>query len=499
MFRASAARFSGKPALHYSSATLSYAELSSEVDRLAEVLAGVGITRGDRVFLFLPNSAAFFVSYLAVFKLGAVAVPLSTSFTPAEIGALLKHSQPSAGIVLDGLLSTVEAGLAQAEFKLTLITVGWDAGGNMRYSAPENVAPSSSALAEVLSADPAVILYTSGTTGSPKGVVLSHRNIISNAISCSAALPVSQDDVFITLIPMYHSFGFTVCTMLPLLLGATCVVLPGPKKDLMPSAVKRFGVTVFVGIPALFGIMARAEQSTVSSFDTVRFFVSGAAPLPVRTIETFSTKYRAPLLEGYGLTEASPVVSLNPLDGVRKNGSVGLPLPGVSVKVVGEEGEEMPSGGIGELLVKGRNVMSGYFRDEVATKERIADGWLRSGDMARMDRDGYIYIEDRKDDMILVQGANVYPHEIEDLIRDIPGVLEVAVVGLPDSHLGKRPVAVVQRAKGASVEEATVIEHCRRSLSAHKVPRRVHFWDELPLSPLGKPLKRQIRDLLIRN
>jgi len=498
LFRASAERFLGKPALHYSSATLTYGELNSEVNRLAKVLSGVGVTRGDRVFLCLPNSAAFFVSYLAAFRLGAVAVPFSTSFTPAEIASLLQHSRASFGIVFDGLRDTVEAGVVQAGSKPTLITVAWDAGGDMRYSAVAHEAPSPSVPAEVLSGDPAVILYTSGTTGNPKGVVLSHRNIVSNVISCSAALPVSQDDVFITLIPMYHSFGFTVCTMLPLLLGSTCVVLPGPKKELIADAVKRFGVTVFVGIPALFGIMALADQATVPCFDTVRFFASGAAPLSIRTIEMFSRKYRAPLLEGYGLTEAAPVVSLNPHDGIRKNGSIGVPVPGVSVKVVGESGEELARGEVGELLVKGPNVMSGYFGDDVATEARIADGWLRSGDMARMDRDGYIYIEDRKDDMILVQGANVYPHEIEDLIRDIPGVLEVAVVGVSDSHLGKRPVAIVQRAKGASLDEATVTEHCRRGLSAHKVPRRVDFWDEIPLSPLGKPLKWQIREMLIQ-
>ena len=244
--------------------------------------------------------------------------------------------------------------------------------------------------------------------------------------------------------------------------------------------------------------MALADQAAIRCFDTVRFFVSGAAPLSIRTIELFSRKYRAPLLEGYGLTEAAPVVSLNPHDGIRKNGSIGVPLPSVSVRVVGESGEELARGEVGELQVKGPNVMSGYFADDAATEKRIADGWLRSGDMARMDRDGYIYIVDRKDDMILVQGANVYPHEIEDLIRNIPGVLEVAVVGVSDSHLGKRPVAIVQLAEGAALDEQTIIEHCREGLSAHKAPRRVHFWEEMPLSPLGKPLKRRIREILFQ-
>ncbi|MCD6328264.1 AMP-binding protein, partial [bacterium] len=219
-------------------------------------------------------------------------------------------------------------------------------------------------------------------------------------------------------------------------------------------------------------------------------------PLSLSTIDAFAERYKAPLLEGYGLTEASPVVSLNPIDGVRKAGSIGVPLPGISVRVVDEAGSDLTPDEIGELLVMGPNVMRGYFADEAATAKRIIDGWLFTGDMARIDTDGYIYIEDRKDDMILVQGANVYPHEVEDVIKEMPGVLEVSVVGLADTHQGARPVAVVQPAEGASLTEGDVIDYVKRRLSNYKAPRQVFFWKELPLCPLGKPLKREIRRML---
>jgi len=493
---ASAERFGQKPAAHCLSSTFSYARLLDEANRLADLLHGQGVRKGDRVFIALPNSPAFVIAYFAVFKLGAIAVPLSPSFTPTEMASLIAHSKPVAGVVCEDTREAVEDSAELADSKPVLVTAAWDASGDIRYSVsggsvgvgPREDGPSSH--------DPAVIIYTSGTTGSPKGVVLSHRNIISNVQGCRAAMPVSGEDVFTAFLPMYHSFGFTVCTVLPVALGATSVILPGPKKELIAESVKRFSITVFIGIPALYGILARADSAGASLFDTVRFFVSGAAPLPLSTIEAFSGRYKAPLLEGYGLTEAAPVVSLNPFEGVQKAGSIGLPLPGISVRVVDESDKDLPTGEIGELLVKGPNVMTGYFADDAATRDKVRDGWLYTADMARMDEEGYIYIEDRKDDMILVQGANVYPHEIEDVIRDMPGVLEVAVVGAADSHRGKRPVAVVQCAKGASLDEATVLAHCREHLSGHKVPRSVHFWDALPLSLLGKPLKRRIREIL---
>lgn len=493
---ASAERFGDKPATHYLSSTFTYARLLDEVNRLADLLGEHGVGKKDRVFIALPNSPAFVVTYFAIFKLGAVAVPLSPGFTPGEMASLIAHSKPVAGVICEATRLSVDEGTKIAATAPILVTAAWDESGDIRYSISGGRAGVGPRYGEASVHDPALIIYTSGTTGRPKGVVLSHRNIMSNVKGCRAAMPVSDADVFTAFLPMYHSFGFTACTVLPVALGATSVILPGPKKELIAEAVKRLSITVFIGIPALYGILARADAAAASLFDSVRFFVSGAAPLPLSTIEAFSRRHKAPLLEGYGLTEAAPVVSLNPFAGVQKAGSIGLPLPGISVRVVDESDEDLPTGEIGELVVKGPNVMTGYFADDAATRDKIRDGWLYTADMARMDEEGYIYIEDRKDDMILVQGANVYPHEIEDSIRGIPGVLEVAVVGAPDSHRGKRPVAVVQCAKGAALDEATVLAHCREHLSGHKVPRSVHFWEALPLSPLGKPLKRKVREIL---
>lgn len=490
-------QFSDKPAIHDESATLTYGQFVAEVNHLAGLLQERGVGKGDRVFIALPNCAAFAVAYFACFRIGAVAVPFSTQFKAKEMASLLAHSRPSAGVFSAQSGDVVRSATKESGISPLLAETSWGDKGAIEYtfSGPGRMdaSPDSS---RVSPDDAAVILYTSGTTGTPKGVVLSHRNVISNVRACREAMPVSESDVFLLFLPMYHSFGFTTCVVLPIFLGASCVILPGPKKELIASAVARFRATVSIGIPALYGIMAKADHTTASLFDSIRFFVSGAAPLPLPTLEAFSDRYKAPLLEGYGLTEAAPVVSLNPWEGARKKGSIGIPLPGVSVRVVDEVDRDLDSGQIGELLIKGPNVMIGYFADDEATRGRIKDGWLYTGDMARLDEDGYIYIEDRKDDMIVVQGANVYPHEVEDTIKTIPGVLDVAVVGVRDVHLGKRPVAVVQPAELADLTEKDVISVCRRQLSDFKAPRQVLFWKEMPLSPLGKPLKRKIRQML---
>ncbi|MBN1592904.1 MAG: AMP-binding protein, partial [Candidatus Coatesbacteria bacterium] len=493
----SAERFGQKVALNYRQSALTYSQLLGEVYKLSGKLRFCGVGKADRVFVIMPNSPGLVIAYFAIFRIGAVAVPLSIGSTHVEIDALLSHSRPTAGITTTQTSQAVERALLLNDVNPAVLISEWDEASEHRYTIFKEASPRSTVHGGPPSPeDPAVMLYTAGTTGRPKGVILTHRNIVSNTYSCQKAMPVSDSDIFLAFLPMYHSFAFTTCTVLPVLLGSTTVILPGPKKELIIDAVCRFGVTVFIGIPGLYAILSRADSTIASLFDRVRFFVSGAAPLSLQTIEAFSKLYRGPLLEGYGLTEAAPVVSLNPIDGVQKAGSIGLPLPDVSVRVVDESGCDIPPGEIGELLVRGPNVMQGYFGDADATHEKIRDGWLYTGDMARMDGDGYICIEDRKDDMILVQGSNVYPHEIEDTIRTIEGVVDVAVVGIADGHRGKRPVAVVQALEGAMIDEECILAHCREHLSKHKAPRHVHFWSELPLSPLGKPLKREIREIL---
>ena len=484
-----------KPALVDGSTVVSYESLLSSAERLAAQLADLGVGSGQRVLIAMPNSAAFAAAYFGVFAAGAVAVPLSLYLKAKEMHVVAEHSQPAAVVLADEVQRRVEDALLPLSPKPALLRSCAPDGSAIRFELIARGRGRQDSF-ERPPERTALILYTSGTTGRPKGVVLSHQNIISNAIACAESLPVGDSDVFILFLPMFHSFGFTVCLVLPILLGATSVILSAIKRDLVAEAVESHRVTVFVGIPALYGLMARSDDAYASKFESVRFFISGAAPLAVPTIEASAQRFDAPLLEGYGLTEASPVVSLNPFDKERKAGSVGLPLPGVGVRVVNESGSDVPVGTIGELLVRGPNVMAGYWRDDAATAERIRDGWLYTGDMARLDEDGYIYIEDRKDDMILVQGANVYPSEVEGVIRGVTGVAEVAVVGVVDSHLGKRPVAVVQPVAGAALTEEMILAICRQHLADYKVPRQVIFWDQLPVSPIGKPLKRSILALL---
>ena len=498
LLRNSAERLPQKPAIHCLSRTITFSQMLDEVKRLACALAAIGVGHGDRVFISMPNCSAFNISYFAIFSLGAVAVPIPFHFRPREFAALISHCRPKAGIISQEASESVKSAVDSSPVKPSVILCSSDSTGGMQYSHLLRQPGSETTPAkEPGPQDTALVLYTSGTTGDPKGVVLTHDNVVSNVSSCEKAMPVTPDDRFILFLPTYHSFGFTVCVALPTYLGSTCVVLPGPKRELIAEACIRHQVTAFVGIPALYGMMARAEGRAAAAFDSVRFYISGAAPLSRQTLEAFPKLYEAPLLEGYGLTEAAPVVSLNPFEGKRKVGSVGIPLPQVQVRVVDEDGADLPTGQIGELLVRGANVTPGYFEDPAATKQRLREGWLYTGDMARIDEEGYIFIEDRKDDMILVQGVNVYPHEVEDAIRTISGVEEVAVVGLPDRHLGKRPVAAVKCSEGACLSERDVLDHLKDRLSNHKIPRQVLFFDELPLSPLGKPLKRKVREVLL--
>jgi long-chain acyl-CoA synthetase len=345
--------------------------------------------------------------------------------------------------------------------------------------------------------DIAVMLYTSGTTGKPKGAMLSHGNLISNVIACQEAIKATKKDSVICMLPLFHSFAATVCMLLPLYVGGSIILMKSarPFKRTIRAILKN-KVRIFVGIPSLYNILNEVKLPRIINSFIMRFLlpirlcISGAAALPVPTWEKFQKRFKIPLLEGYGLTEASPVVSLNPYRGVNKGGSVGLPLKEVKVNIASEKGEILDFGQVGEILVKGPNVMQGYLDNPEATQETLRDGWLYTGDLGRKDKDGYIYIVGRKKDMINVRGLNVYPREIEDLLHQHPKVKEAAVIGIYDYHKGEVPKGFVVLKEGENSTARELILYLRENLASYKVPRLIEFKQSLPKNTTGKVLKR---------
>ena len=342
---------------------------------------------------------------------------------------------------------------------------------------------------------PAVIIYTSGTTGKPKGVMLSHRNLLSNAEACIEVVGVTAKDRILLCLPMFHSFTSTVCMLAPVMAGMSIVLCARLEKGLVRRALLRHRPTIFPAVPAVFAAMAQVKLGAMARLlNPVRLYISGGAPLSLDTLARFERTYRRPLCEGYGLSEASPVVALNPATGHHKAGSIGLPMPGLDVMIAAGDGSPVPPGETGELLVRGPSVMTGYLDRPEETARALAGGWLHTGDLARQDEEGFLFIMGRAKEMLICRGMNVYPREIEEVLEAEHRVREAAVVGVPDAARGEVPVAFVVPAPDANLTEADLKRLCVGKLARYKVPRAFHFVAELPRNAAGKILKQELRE-----
>jgi long-chain acyl-CoA synthetase len=339
----------------------------------------------------------------------------------------------------------------------------------------------------------AVLIYTSGTTGRPKGAMLTHANLIHNVESCRDCLQVSENDIMAVMLPMFHSYMLTVGLLLPLFVGGSIVLVKSlhPMRNALHEILEGRS-TILPAIPQFYRSIVHASLPTPLPF---RLFVSGAAPLPVQVLKEFEEKFHVPLIEGYGLSEASPVVTKNPLGGRRKPGSIGLPVPRVEVSIQDESGAHLAPAEVGEVCVRGGNVMQGYWRQPEETAKVMRDGWLLTGDIGYRDAEGYFYITDRKKDMLLVNGINVYPREIEEILYQFPGVKEAAVIGKPDQRKGEQPIAYVAPNDGVALEEKALQHFVRERLADYKTPRRVIVLPHLPRNATGKILKTALRDM----
>jgi len=490
---------------------LSYAELDAAASRVAAALAARGIGSGDRVALSCPNLPYFPVVYYGILKAGAIVVPLNILLTEREIAYHLDDSAARAYFCFEGTAELPVGRAGQAAFEATescehFIVLSADPDpttGSSPSPATQTLAeftdgqPATFSSAATSETDTAVILYTSGTTGQPKGAELTHSNMVHNVLLANRLFGLHPHDVHLTVLPLFHSFGQTVQMNAGFAAGATVVLMPrfdaGQALELMQDEQ----VTFFAGVPTMYHALLNCEPAGRFDLPTIaarlRIAVSGGAALPAELMRRFEERFGVPILEGYGLSETSPIATFNRVDRPRRPGSIGLPVWGVEVEIRRDDGSVAKDGEPGEITIRGHNVMKGYFRRPEATAEAIdARGWFRTGDIGLRDAGGYLYVVDRKKDLIIRGGFNVYPRELEEVLLTHPLVSLVAVVGVPHPSHGEEVKAFVVRTPGAAITEADLIAWCRRNMAAYKYPRIVEFRDGLPMTATGKILKREL-------
>jgi long-chain acyl-CoA synthetase len=498
MIEETARRHPRRRALILEKGAWSYRSLNSIANRYAHAFREkLGLAPSDRVAMLLSGDVHYIFASLGAFKAGAAVVPLNCFLTAPELKFILADSAATVLVTSDQFAPVVRKFSDELPALKALVTVGREDLGNDTWLCEEFIKgmDESDPGLKLKRSDLAVIIYTSGTTGKPKGAMLTHGNLLSNVAGSGTSIRIGERDRILLMLPMFHSFTLTACILMPLSVGAG--IVPVGKVRSIPSVVKSMVLkraTILVGIPHIYDVMAeRGIPWWLRRLLRLRVCISGSAPLSEATLKRFEARIGIPLLEGYGLSETSPVVSINPLQGPRKVGSVGKPIPGVAVRIVSGDGVELPRGRIGEIAVKGPNVMMGYLNHPRETKETIRGGWLLTGDIGKIDDDGYIYILDRKKDMILFHGMNVYPREIEEILFGHPAVAEAAVVGKPDPRRGEAPVAFVSLKEGERVEPSALIKYCKQFLAGYKVPHRIVISEKLPRSATGKILKRELR------
>jgi long-chain acyl-CoA synthetase len=537
------ARYPRRPALIFLGRRISYRQLAAQVDRFADVLRGLGVHHGDRVATVLPNCPQAVIAFFGTLRRGAVIVQNNPLYTAAELQAQLADSGATVVVVFDRAYETLAAALPGTAVKHVIVTslteylpagkrlalrlplrrarekraeltaelpddpagtpagtLGGDpAGEPLRFAelmararprhAPVPVEPSR---------DLAALQYTGGTTGTPKGAMLTHANLLANAHQTVAWDPgcVPGQEVTLAVLPLFHVFGLTLGLTTTMLIGGTVVLVPKFDLGLVLEEISEHRPTILPGVPPVYQQIAESPEARSAHLDSIRTCVSGAMKLPRETVDSFRRATGAQVVQGYGMTETAPVIMANPLDGNARHVSVGVPLPGTMARIVSETdpGQAIEVGQAGELLVRGPQVFAGYWNQPRETAEVLSNGWLRTGDIAMMSPDGFFTLIDRKRDVIILDGLNVYPSEVEEVLNSHPGVRESAVVGVPDARRGERVVAYVVLAPGLAPSRPDLLQHCQERLAGYKVPDEITARDDLPHNMIGKVLRRLLRD-----
>ncbi|MFP4372398.1 MAG: long-chain-fatty-acid--CoA ligase [Halanaerobium sp.] len=473
---------------------ITYAELEKQSNQLAHGLIDLGIKPSDMVSIMLPNSIQFLISYLGVIKSGATMVPLNISFKAPAVEYILNNSEARIIITSQNFLPLIKKCSLNYVEKIILV----DGEKSDDYLLLSELADQKTTLPELKNIDQeytAACLYTSGTTGKPKGAMLSHHNLIFDTQKTIEHLKVDDSDCYICVLPMFHAFAETVCMLMPLFLGAEIVIVDRFLPEKVLKTIQEKNVTFFAGVPTMYSALLNVKNRELYDLSHLNLCISGGAAMPQQTMEDFEKTFNVKILEGNGPTEASPVAYVNPVDGETKSGSVGLPIPETKVKIVDENDNELPRNEIGEIIVQGEHIMKGYYKMPEETEKTLRGGWLHTGDLGKMDEDGYVYIVDRKKDMINVGGMNVYPREIEEQLYKHPKIREAAVVATKDELRGEIPKAVIVLKDGENASEREIQKYCMKYFANYKVPKLVEFIAELPKNATGKIDKKSLSDL----
>ena len=480
-----AEHYGDRPAIKLDDLVLTYSELQDGARRVAALLKSKGVKSGDRVGLVLPNVPSFPVLFYGALAIGAVVVPMNPLLKGREVKYYLEDS--GASIVFAWKDMAEEAAKGASEVGIECVEVGLDFAKVLGQHDPDEQ------VVDRNDDDTVVLLYTSGTTGQPKGAELTHHSMNTNAATSAETLvELTQHDVVMGCLPLFHVFGLTCGLNASILKGSCLTLIPRFDAEKALEVVGRDHVTVFEGVPTMYAGMLHAVSADKADMSSLRTCISGGSAMPVEVMKNFEKKFDCIVLEGYGLSETSPVASFNQPGKERKPGSIGTEVRGVQMKVVGDDDEDVAQGEVGEIVIKGENVMKGYWGRAEDTAGAIKDGWFHTGDLAKIDEDGYFFIVDRKKDLIIRGGYNVYPREVEEALYEHASVAEVAVIGIPHDSLGEEVGAAVALKPGEKVSEKDLQAFAKERLAAYKYPRAVWIVDELPKGPTGKILRREV-------
>ncbi|MEN8699097.1 long-chain-fatty-acid--CoA ligase [Bacillus infantis] len=491
-------------ALSFYGKKITYQELQQHVRLFAASLQASGLEKGGRVAVMLPNCPQYVISYYGILAAGGIVTQVNPMSVEREIEYILNDSGAERMVALDAFYPKVNSVRSSTPLKeiiaVSLQPTAVDFGEDSTFESflqrgKGNFAPA------VLEPehDTAVLQYTGGTTGRSKGAMLTHRNIIANVVQSYEFFKQTIDigeERYLTVIPLFHVFGMTSCMNLSIYTASESIMLPRFELEEVLETIKNEQPTVFPGVPTMYGAITNHPRAEEYGIDSIEVCNSGSAPMPVEVLKEFERKTGAVILEGYGLSEASPTTHCNPVFAARKAGSVGIGFPSTDYKIVdlASGSEEVPAGELGEVIIKGPQVMKGYWNMPEETAHALRDGWLYTGDIARVDEEGYLYIVDRKKDMIIASGYNIYPRDIEEVLYEHPAVQEAVVIGVPDAYRGENVKAVIVLKSGKLADEKEIIEFCRANMAAYKVPGIIEFRDALPKTSVGKILRRALRE-----
>ncbi|MDH5544112.1 MAG: long-chain fatty acid--CoA ligase [Gammaproteobacteria bacterium] len=496
LLRQTTDRYGEQTAIFDAETKISFREFDDLSTQVAYSLTYIGIKPGDRVALYFVNSAEFAINYIGIVKAGAVVVPINLLLTPVEIAFILNDCSASALIYHESLRERVRDTQSLVTDKLHFVSSSSQLAENTDIA--QHVFAAHQKKPGEFQVDPhrdlVCILYTSGTTGKPKGAMLTHRNLSSNTTAAFTALGLeSGKDRLLVVLPMFHAFAATVGMLMPLLHGCAFIPLPRFEPKLLADTIKIHQATIFLGVPSMYNVLLQHADTVADGFSSICRCVSGGAAMPKQLMRDFEKQFNVPVYEGDGPTECSPVTCINPIQGQRKIASVGLPIPGVEMSIMDGNGQFLPTNTTGEICVRAPSVMAGYWKRPEATAESFFGDWFRTGDLGNMDEDGYFYIVDRIKDMIIVNGMNVYPRVVEEVLYQHPDIREAAVIGEPDELHGENVVAHIVPKEGKTLTASDVRSFCRDKLGRYQIPRKYCFQPELPKNAAGKILKRELR------